>query len=85
MFSVLLLSPSARTTSEQIEIKMCDLEVPRILAKANASFSVSYAIQVGDDGRRSKIEKVKNISGQVEKGVKGDLCFNSKLALFIEC
>jgi len=70
LFSVFPLSPRERMTSEQLEIKMCDFEVPRELAQANATFSVSYAIQVGDDGPPLKIEKVKNTSGQLEKGVK---------------
>lgn len=54
------LSPRPRPTSEQLEIKMCDFGVPPDLARANATFSIFYAIQVGDDGRPTTIEKVKN-------------------------
>jgi hypothetical protein len=60
MFSVSSLSPNVRTTDERLEVKMCDFQVPPELARANATFSVFYEIQVGDDGRPTKIEKVKN-------------------------
>jgi hypothetical protein len=60
LFAVVPLSPRARAISEELEIKMCDFQVSPELARANATFSVFYAIQVGDDGRPTKIEKVKN-------------------------
>jgi len=50
----------AQTTGQRLEIAMCDFKVPPEIARANATFTVVFAVQVGEDGRTTKIEREKN-------------------------
>jgi hypothetical protein len=50
----------ARPEGARQEIELCDFQVPPAIARANASFTVVYAIKVGDDGHAASVEKVKN-------------------------
>jgi hypothetical protein len=42
------------------EIELCDFKVPGAIARANASFSVIYSIELGPTGKPTKVTKVKN-------------------------
>jgi len=44
----------------ELEVDVCDFGVPKEIAQANASFPVVFTVQVGEDGRALKVEKVKN-------------------------
>lgn len=63
--SALMLVPSRlaqtpTTPTRRFEINVCDFKVPYEVARANASFTVAYVADVGDDGRPTKIDSVKN-------------------------
>lgn len=53
---------SATTTYAEAseEIELCDFKVPAAIARANASFSVIYSIELGSTGKPTKVTKVKN-------------------------
>ncbi len=44
----------------QLEINVCEFKVPSELAQANATFVVTYIVQVGEDGRPLKVDKERN-------------------------
>jgi hypothetical protein len=44
----------------ELEVDVCDFGVPKEIAQANASFPVVFTVQVGEDGRALKVERVKN-------------------------
>jgi hypothetical protein len=48
------------TKERELEVDVCDFGVPNEIAQANASFPVVFKVQVGEDGRALKVEKVKN-------------------------
>jgi hypothetical protein len=50
----------ATTAGQRLEIDVCEIKVPKELAQANATFTITYAVQVGEDGHPMKVEKVKN-------------------------
>lgn len=50
----------AEGKTREVEIELCDFQVGKEIAQANASFSVIYTVQVGDDGRPVKVEKERN-------------------------
>ena len=51
---------SATTAVQRLEINVCEFKVPAELAMANATFTVAYVVQVGEDGRPIKVDKEKN-------------------------
>jgi hypothetical protein len=42
-----------------MQIELCDFKMPKEFARANATFLVAYGLQIGNDGRPTKVEKVK--------------------------
>lgn len=64
-FLLLLLSVfphllQAQTKGRELEIEICDFGVPKEIARANASFTAIYTLEVGGNGRPVKVEKEKN-------------------------
>jgi hypothetical protein len=53
-------TPSAPKAGLRLEIDMCEFKVPPELAQANASFIVTYIVQVEEDGHPLKVDKVRN-------------------------
>ena len=41
------------------EIEICDFKMPHEIARANATFLILYGLQIGADGRPTKVEKIK--------------------------
>jgi len=48
------------TRPGDLEIEFCDFKVPPDIAQANASFPAAFLVQVGDDGRPVKVDKITN-------------------------
>ena len=58
---LLMIAPLVRSSQETIqEIEICDFKVPKEIWRANASFSVVFAVDVGEKAHALKVEKVKN-------------------------
>jgi len=61
--SLCLLGFVMRATASTVpneEIEFCDFHVPEDVARANASFTVVYSVEVNGEGRATSVRRAKN-------------------------